>query len=232
MCKSYSGQMIFRPAHSSDLTLIQSFYPKLEKQLISEIFTAMTDNLHPWLAGVVSIVDQANRYLAGDWGGQKYGPRLPLSIHNLDGSMQRYATKETELIHEAIIRFNMSDRNKQLLNIALNRHGLEIMMFCCCGDALIAKGQRDKFLNSEEYKKWNSVRSFSDAWGKLEDEIPIDSIPKNTEVGESEIQAYKRIYNNTFLISNKNKVDASSYNQLGIDKLAIKNADSIPKFYI
>lgn len=161
------------------------------------IFEAMTDWEVPEVSAFVLIMDTLYRYQQKDYGvNGDFGPWTPLSAITIDEHFVRYRTPEMQIFHDGFLAFNMSQRNREAVDGYLQKnHGVHIVTSHSCGVAVVAKEDRDTYLQSRLHKVRNYLRSRANSIGtELIVVNSLEELPTNVDMGTSEKDAYRRAW--------------------------------------
>lgn len=184
-----------RPLHQLDVQPVCEYY-QIPFLLGQRLFEAMTDWETPELATFVLLCEALRRYYDSDFGvNQDFGPWIPLSAISLDEEFVRYRTPAMKVFHDAFIAFNMSERNRNLVNQELTQEGVALMTLHSCGIVIIPLAKVEAFLNSRIHKVRNYLRSRANSIGTPL--VLVDSfaaIPVAVDMGESEFNSYRRAW--------------------------------------
>ena len=195
-----------RPLTQLDVLPISKYY-QIRFDLCQKIFEAMTDFEVPEVAAFVLIIEALKRYQEQDYGiNQDFGPWIPLSAISLDNSFTRYRTAEMQTFHDAFIAFNMSERNRNLVDgVLATETNTKLVTMHSCGIVIVPLNKVTEFMNSKLHKTRNFLRSRSNSIGTplvLVDSF--ESIPVEVDMGESEFLSYNRAWNILHTLPNNN----------------------------
>lgn len=184
-----------RPLHQLDVQPVCAHY-QIPFALGQRIFEAMTDWEVPEVASFVLILEGIRRYYDQDFGvNEDFGPWIPLSAIGLDEEFIRYRTPAMQVFHDAFVAFNMSQRNRGLVNEVLEREGLTLMTLHSCGVVVLPCTAKKRFLDSTIHKVRNYLRSRANSLGTplvLVDDFAAISGP--VDMGPSEFHTYERAW--------------------------------------
>lgn len=203
MCSTYSGNELKRPVVPDDLPLIIGAYGDRHGGLIRAMFRPVTRDLFVPVPVFVTLVDLVVRQLE-DRMPPRFGTHIRFSAlvpHSLD----RYQSREMELVHDGMTTFNMAEANRRDLNEALEPYGLTIAMDCCCGARAVPRETLDEYLESEGYRTGNRLRTLADSYGSIDQVSSVDHIADKL-LPQDEKDAYRRIIRISRDVVTKNKV--------------------------
>jgi hypothetical protein len=184
-----------RPLNQLDVLDISKAY-QIPFSLCQNIFESMTDFEVPELAAYLLIIEGIKRYQENDFGiNQNFGPWIPLSAISLDDSFTRFRTPAMQVFHDAFLAFNMSERNRTLVNDELEKIGTRLMTLHSCGITITPIAKVQAFLDSNLHKSRNFLRSRANSIGTplvLVDRF--EDIPVLVDMGISEFNSYNRAW--------------------------------------
>ncbi len=199
MCALNDGNHFFRPMSKHDVVQVVSAYPKVEARLIHDLFTAMIDHNTVRPAVILVILEGVNRLELGLFGNSSYGATFAYSALQIrddgDGNIfHRYQDPIMAHIHDAMLQFALAERNMKLVQAVLISHGYNLAHFCDCGCGITRDG--DDYMDSDEYKAVNYVRSYGESIGAPVHTIAtIDELPLAlTDMHQHEVDGYKRVW--------------------------------------
>ena len=215
-----------RPLHQLDVQPACAYY-QIPFALGQSIFEAMTDWEVPEVASFVLILEGLRRYYDQDFGvNEDFGPWIPLSAISLDAEFVRYRTPAMQVFHDAFVAFNMSERNRGLVNEVLARDGLSLMTLHSCGVVILPFASRERFLNSTVHKVRNYLRSRANSLGTplvLVDNFA--AIPVAVDMGQSEFQTYRRAWQ---ILTSLPERPAGDYDAAALGYLRQMHATAVP----
>lgn len=190
MCETYSGNRLNRPIVIKDLGVITGAYGAQHENLIRAMFGAVTRDLFVPVPVFVTLVDLVVSQLE-DRTPARFGTRIRFSAL-VPSSLDRYQSAEMLLVHDGMTTFNMAEANRRDLNEALKPYGLAIVMDCCCGASAVPTEVVDEYIDSEEHRTGNRLRTLADSYGKIGEVSSVDNIPDEL-LPRAEKDAYRRI---------------------------------------
>jgi hypothetical protein len=184
-----------RPLHQLDVKTIAEYY-QVPFELCQKVFESMTDHECPELAAYILIIEAIKRFKDNDYGiNQQFGPWIPLSAISLDEEFIRFRTPAMQVFHDAIIAFNMSQRNRELLNDTLATEGMQLVALHSCGIVIVGNDKLSEFMDSQLHKTRNLLRSRANSIGTpLVLVESFDDIQRPVDMGNSEFKSYKRAW--------------------------------------
>ena len=194
MCHEATGENYDRPMVEDDLIIISRNYPCIEKDILRDIYRAITDHHYPQPAVMIAICDLIQRAQDGDDGYYMY-PTLPFSAMDLD-THDRVQTNSMYAFHTVFESMALAQRNMELLNqVLISQLGVRLVLFCDCGCSVIPSDQ-DPY--GDFYKQINQLRSLAEAVGtkviRVGDFDSPDWCDRPLDMGQSEMEAYDRMY--------------------------------------
>jgi hypothetical protein len=208
-----------RPLHQLDVLDISKYY-QIPFDFCQTIFEAMTDWETPELASYILVIEAVKRFQEKDYGiNQNFGPWIPLSAISLDSEFTRYRTPAMQVFHDAFIAFNMSERNRDILDSVLKEKQMKLVTLHSCGIVIVSLEKYLEFMNCKLHKVRNKLRSRANSIGTplvLVDNF--EEIPCQTDMGKSEFQSYHRAWK---LLTNiaKRSIDTSVDIEADLDYL-------------
>lgn len=184
-----------RPLHQLDVLDISKDY-QIPFDFCQAVFEAMTDWETPELASYILVIEAIKRFQEKDYGiNQNFGPWIPLSAISLDEKFIRYRTPAMQVFHDAFIAFNMSERNRDILDTVLAEKQMKLVTLHSCGIVIVAVEKYAEFMNCKLHKVRNKLRSRANSIGTpLVLVNNFEDIPCQTDMGESEFQSYYRAW--------------------------------------
>jgi hypothetical protein len=184
-----------RPLHQLDVLDVSKYY-QLPFDFCQHIFEAMTDWENPELASYILVIEALKRFQEKDFGiNQDFGPWIPLSAISLDDKFIRYRTPAMQVFHDAFIAFNMSERNRDILDTVLTKQQMKLVTLHSCGIVIVPVEKYDEFMNCKLHKVRNKLRSRANPIGTLLVLVDgFEDIPCQTDIGKSEFQSYFRAW--------------------------------------
>jgi hypothetical protein len=193
-----------RPLHQLDVLDVSEQY-QLPFDFCQAIYLAMTDSEVPELATFVLIIEGIKRFGENSFGtNQNYGPWIPLSAISLDEDFVRYRTPAMQVFHDAFVAFNMSQRNRGLVNKVLEKKGIQLVTMHSCGIVIVPVHLIADFMESKLHKARNFLRSRANSMGTSI--VLVDSfenIPITVDMGKSEFFSYYRAWEVLINIPNR-----------------------------
>lgn len=193
MCCENTGAPHDRPLNARDLPIISRYAGNLSADFIQRVYKAMTDYCAVKPAALVTVL-----VLASQWFHRRYSVgtprvvRLPFSVMDFT-IFNRYQTPVMDVVHHAMLSFQLAERNVGLLNEVLKTSGIQYRTFCDCGSC-IAPTEVD-ITHGEWYQNLNFFRSYGEAVGTPVVRIagPEDVAHLQTDMGPYEWDTYRRI---------------------------------------
>jgi hypothetical protein len=193
-----------RPLHQMDVLDVSKKY-ELPLDFCQAIYLAMTDSEVPELAAFVLIIEAIKRFEENSFGtNQNYGPWIPLSAISLDEDFVRYRTPAMKIFHDAFVAFNMSERNRRLVNRVLAKKEIQLVTMHSCGIVMVPVHLVAEFMDARLHKTRNYLRSRANSIGTPI--ILVDSfedIPVAVDMGKSEFFSYHRAWEVLINIPNR-----------------------------
>lgn len=136
-----------------------------QKKFLEAAYDAVTQKLHPGFNVLVLLAVMYERLNQGTYGIMKdfSAVRFPLSLVGVDNV--RYRTPVMKDLHETILSLNMASKNMHLLDVAMGKLGLKVLMTCSCGVVLIPLDSAEVFYISTLLEDMDNYRSVLDRFG-------------------------------------------------------------------
>jgi hypothetical protein len=153
------------------------------KNLASQLFTAMTKTLSPHLPVLATFTAMTEFVREKRFGVLRDHKlvRVPLSIIGID--RVRYRTPILTLLHEAILSFRMSEITVGGVQKALATDGLAVGYLCSCGLVMGSQESVSDFLTSETVVRLDYLRSAIDTEGNpVKEVLSWADIPSNMDL--------------------------------------------------
>lgn len=199
MCAINDGNAFFRPMSKNDVTLITAAYPSINPGLVHDVFVAMNDHNTVKPAVLLIILEGIRRLEAGECGNSSFGATFAYSALQIrdggDGEIfHRFQDPIMAHIHDAMLQFALAERNMRLVQAVLIQYGYNLTHFCDCGCQITRDG--DEYMESEEYKAVNYIRSYGESIGAPVHAVAsIDELPLPlTDMHQHEVDGYKRVW--------------------------------------
>ena len=199
MCAINDGNHFFRPMVRNDLEAVKSAYPQIQKNMIDDVYAAMTDSNTIRPAVMLVILEGINRIEGRLTGNSSYGAVFAYSALQIrDGGngkiFHRFQDPIMEHIHDAMLQFALAERNMRLVQEVLTGYGYNLTHFCDCGCGITYDGS--DYMRSAEYRAVNMLRSYGESIGAPVSIVEnIDDIPLSlTDMHQDEIDGYKNIW--------------------------------------
>lgn len=199
MCAINDGNSFFRPMVKGDLPYFENAYPSISREMIGDIFAAMTNHNTVRPAVMLIVLEGVYRLESGLFGNSSFGATFAysaLQIH--DGGngeiFHRFQDPIMAHIHDAMLQFALAERNMRLVQDVLTSYGYNLTHFCDCGCGITRDG--DDYMNSSEYSAVNYIRSYGESIGAPVHAVAtIDELPLPlTDMHQDEVDGYKRVW--------------------------------------
>lgn len=199
MCATNDGNSFFRPMTKKDLEKISLVYKNIPKNLIQDMYGAMTSSNTVRPAVMLVILDGIDRLENGLHGNSSYGATFAYSALQIrdggDGKIfHRFQDPIMIHIHDAMLQFALAERNMRMVQKVMVNWGYNLTHFCDCGCGITRDG--DNYMQSTEYRSVNMVRSYGESIGAPVHTVAnIDELPLQiTDMHQHEVDGYKRIW--------------------------------------
>ena len=199
MCTVNDGSSFFRPMTMMDIAFIATKYNELPRQLLYDLYEAMTDHNTVLPAVMLVILESLHRLKSGHLGASAYGAVFAYSALQIkdggDGNIfHRYQDPIMSHIHDAMLQFALAERNMRKVQEVLRRYQYDFVHFCDCG--CITTVVDVDFMETEEYKAVNLIRSYGESIGAPVHQVKsIDDLPLHlTDMHPHEVAGYKKIW--------------------------------------
>jgi hypothetical protein len=202
MCSVNDGRDFSRPMVKADIPVFVSSYEATVPQaslLVQRLYGDLTDHNTVRPAVLATILEGVHRLQLGLTGHSLYGSTFAYSGLKIkddgDGSIfSRYQDVIMGHVHDAMLQFALAERNLQLVKETLGSFGYDFLHFCDCGH-IVARSGAD-YLETDEYKSMNLVRSYAESIGAPVFHVgSIDDLPLHLiDMHQHEVDGYKRIW--------------------------------------